>query len=309
MLTRSHWKRLSRRRGGRRGGVVLRGRAGRGRVLAAAVILIALGVSVVWVAGRLHAAPAQPNVSRRAHHTFAKPHLVAHPQPVPILVYHHVLPSRKGPRLLYVGPAQFARELAYLKSRHYQAVTLRQVYDAWFGKGSLPRHPVVISFDDGYADQVNIAAPLLRGYHWPAEIDLILDGLYQSTPAPPNRVTPTMVRGLLAAGWEIESHTVTHRDLTSLPAAALRYELRHSRERLQQIFAVPVDFLCYPGGLNNARVRRAARKAGYLAATGTEFAAATPAHLYALPRIYCYWHESTGVFARRLQAILAAART
>ena len=83
-------------------------------------------------------APAQPNVSQRSRPTVTKPHLVAHPQPVPILVYHHVLPSRKGPRLLYVGPAQFARELAYLKSRHYQAVTLRQVYDAWFGKGSLP---------------------------------------------------------------------------------------------------------------------------------------------------------------------------
>ena len=181
------------------------------------------------------------------------------------------------------------------------------VYEAWTGQGLLPAHAIVISFDDGYVDQLRIAAPLLRRYRWPAELDLILDALYRGSHAPATRVTVAMVRKLLSEGWELESHTVTHRDLTLLAAGDLRRELVDSRQGLQEIFGVPIDFLCYPGGDYNARVIAAVRRAGYLAATGTTFAAATPQQLYALPRIYCYWGESLAVFARRLRVTLAAA--
>jgi peptidoglycan/xylan/chitin deacetylase (PgdA/CDA1 family) len=217
------------------------------------------------------------------------------------------VPWRKGPELLYVGPKQFAEELAY-KRHHYQAITLREVYDAWTGQGSLPKHPIVISFDDGYVDQVRIAAPILRRYGWPAELALIFSTLYRGASAPPTRLTTAMVRRLLERGWGLESHAVSPPDLTRLSTADLRYELEYSRTRLQETFGVPIDLLCYPGGISDARVRRAARRAGYLAATGTKFAAATPAQLYALPRIYCYWDESLSVFAKRLRVTLAAAR-
>ena len=49
------------------------------------------------------------------------------------------------------------------------------------------------------------------------------------------------------------------------------------------------------------------RNAGYLAATGTRYGAATPRDLYSLPRIYCYKGESAAVFAARLRETLAAA--
>ena len=291
-------------------------RAGRSRVLAVAATVVALGVAGVWGVSQLRPesspqapkAAASPSPSPARSMAVTRSHFVAHPQPVPILVYHHVLPAELGPQLLYVSPKQFAEELAYLKRHHYQAVTLRQVYNAWIGKGSLPAHPIVISFDDGYVDQMRRAAPRLRRYHWPAELDLILDTLYQGPHAPSTRVTTAMVRKLLDEGWELESHTVSHRNLTLLSARDLRRELVYSRRRLQEIFKAPVDFLCYPGGEQNARVRRAVHRAGYLAATGTAFAVATPRQLYALPRIYCYWGESLPVFARRLRVTMAAAR-
>ena len=227
---------------------------------------------------------------------------------MPILVYHHVLPRRRGPRLLYVRPSQFSAELACLQRLGYRPVTLRRVYDAWFGRDSLPRRPVVITFDDGYIDQVRRAAALLRRHGWPAELDLIFDSLYRGSHPPSNRVTVPLVRRLLDDGWELESHSVSHPDLTSLSGTALRHQLEYSRTRLGQVFGVPVDFLCYPGGDYNARVERAARRAGYLAATSTDFGAGTPRDLYALPRIYCYWGESLSVFKQRLERTVAAAR-
>ena len=251
-------------------------------------------------AGRRAAERSGQTGSRKPGRRAPATHFVAHPQPVPILVYHHVTAKKRGPRLLYVSTSEFRAQLAWLADHNYQPVTLLAVYDAWTGQGTLPSHPIVLSFDDGYVDQMRIAAPLLRRYRWPAEIDLIFDTLYRGSHAPADRVTPAMINALLAEGWELESHTVTHRDLAALPAAVVRHEVSYSRMRFQQIFKVPVDFLCYPGGEYDASVIRAVRRAGYLGATGTAFAAATPKHLYALPRIYCYWGESLSVFARRL---------
>jgi peptidoglycan/xylan/chitin deacetylase (PgdA/CDA1 family) len=303
------------------GGERRRGAIGRSLVVAVALLVVGSSVAAVWMLGRLdrdssqeavrvprtspQVSPSQPSPPATPVPT---PHLVAHPQPVPILVYHHIVRRRRGPSLLYVSPAQFADELAYLQRSHYTPVTLQRVYDAWYGRRYLPSRPIVISFDDGYTDQIRNAGRLLRRYRWPAELDLIFDMLYLDSHAPDNRVTSKMVRRLLTQGWELSSHSVSHRDLTALSTRDLRHELEYSRKRLKQIFRVPVDFFCYPGGIYDRRVERATRRAGYLAATGTDYAAATPDDLYALPRIYCYWNEPLAVFAKRLRVTISAAR-
>jgi peptidoglycan/xylan/chitin deacetylase (PgdA/CDA1 family) len=236
-----------------------------------------------------------------------RPHIVADPQAVPILVYHHVLTRPKGPRLVVISTRLFRAQIAWLSAHGYQAVTLRRVYDAWTGHGVLPPHPVVLTFDDGYADQVRNVAPVLRQYHWPAELDLVSSALYVGDSPPATSLTPEMVQGLLDEGWGLESHSVSHLDLARLWGEKLRRELVDSRERLETLFAVPVDFFCYPGGIYDARVKLAVRRAGYLAATGTRYGAATPRDLFSLARIYAYRGESMRSFGSRLREILAAA--
>ena len=265
-----------------------------------------------------HAArPASPSPSPAATSTAAparpaatpapRPHFVKHPQPVPILLYHHVLTKPTGPRLVVMSTARLRAQLAYLSAHGYEAVTLRRVYDAWTGIGTLPPHPVVISFDDGYVDQVRNAAPLLRKYGWPAQLNLVFEALYLGSAPPADRLTPAMVRSLLDDGWELASHSLTHPDLTRLQGRQLRRQLVVSRRRLRETFHVPVDFFCYPGGIYAKRVKTAVRAAGYLAATGTRYGAATPRDVYSLPRIYCYKGETNKVFAARLKETLAAA--
>ena len=240
-----------------------------------------------------------------------RPHIVAHPRPVPILVYHHVyphvLPRHRGSPLVVMGVRRFRAQLRYLAAHGYRAVTLRRVYDAWTGEGTLPPKPVVITFDDGYADQVRNAAPILREHAWPAELDLVYNALYLGSNAPPGSLTPDMVKGLLDDGWGLESHSVSHADLTRLHGAALRRELLTSRRRLEALFDVRIDFFCYPYGIYSRRIKLAVRRAGYLAATGTRFGAATPRELFALPRIYCYGGESLRVLGERLRGTLKAA--
>ena len=236
-----------------------------------------------------------------------RPHIVADPQPVPILVYHHVLERPKGPPLVVMSIDRFRAQMAWLSAHGYQAVTLRRVYDAWTGDGVLPPHPVVITFDDGYVDQVRNAAPVLRQYHWPAELDLVSTAVYAGDDPPAVSLTPKMVQGLLDAGWGLESHSASHLDLTELWGKKLRRELVDSRARLEDLFDVRVDFFCFPGGIYDRRVKLAVRRAGYLAATGTRYGAATPRDLFSLARIYAYKGESMASFGSRLQETLTAA--
>ena len=83
--------------------------------------------------------------------------------------------------------------------------------------------PVVLSFDDGYLDQYRYAAPLLRHHGDTAVLNLIVHNLGRT-------LTIAMVSRMATQGWEIDSHTITHRDLTRLSAATVAYELKGSRD-------------------------------------------------------------------------------
>ncbi len=186
------------------------------------------------------------------------------PRPAPILMYHVVrepLPDAPYPDL-YVSRDEFADQMHALKDAGYTAVTLQELWDAWHDGGPLPERPVVVSFDDGYRSHVTNALPVLRELGWPGVLNLELKNV-----RPDYGLTDAQVRELLAAGWELDSHTIDHPDLTTVDAAALEREVAESRRRLSARFGVPVNFFCYPAGRYDETVIAAVERAGYLAAT------------------------------------------
>jgi peptidoglycan/xylan/chitin deacetylase (PgdA/CDA1 family) len=230
---------------------------------------------------------------------------------VPILMYHVVGLTPPGEPYpgLFVSKSAFVAQLRYLVANGYQAVSLQRVYDFWHGRATLPRRPVVLSFDDGYRQDFSVVAPLLHELRWPAVLNLIVRNT-----RPGQDLIPTYVRALIVAGWEIDSHTVNHLDLTTLSAAQLHYELVASRRDLRRLFGVPVNFFCYPSGSYDPAVERAARSAGYLAATTTNSGLAGPAQPYRLARLRVSGGESLSAFAAILRdavpgATPASART
>lgn len=72
---------------------------------------------------------------------------------------------------------------------------------------------------------------------------------------------------MVAAGWELASHTIDHSDLTTLDAAGLKRELSGSREILRRDYGVPVKDFCYPAGRFDPTVIAAVEAAGYETAT------------------------------------------
>jgi peptidoglycan/xylan/chitin deacetylase (PgdA/CDA1 family) len=218
--------------------------------------------------------------------------------PVPILMYHHIAAPEAGVRLpaLWVQPSKFAAQLRALRRAGYRAVTLGRVWRAWNGGPRLPRRAVVLTFDDGYADQLRHALPALRRQRWPAVLNLALDFL-------PRMGGTRAVRRLLDAGWEIASHSMTHPDLTTLAPALVHTEVTGSRARIRELLGVTPDFFCYPFGRLDAAVVAAVRDAGYLAATTTRPGRASPRDPYRLARVQVSRGTSAAGLLRRLRAL------
>jgi peptidoglycan/xylan/chitin deacetylase (PgdA/CDA1 family) len=221
---------------------------------------------------------------------------------VPILMYHVIGNPRAGAAYpdLFVRPADFASQMRWLDRHGYQAVTLRAVWKHWHRGAPLPTKPVVVSFDDGYRSIAQAAFRSLNARGWAGVLNLTVKNLRVA-----GGLSDRQVRRLIAAGWELDSHTLTHPNLPSLGARELQREVAGSRTALRQKFGVPVDFFCYPAGRYDARVIAAVRRAGYLGATTTIDGLATPGRPYELRRV----RVGRGDGVSGLAAVLLALRS
>jgi peptidoglycan/xylan/chitin deacetylase (PgdA/CDA1 family) len=202
---------------------------------------------------------------------------------VAILMFHVIGTPPPGSPYpdLWVNRATFAADVAALAHAGYHATTLDAVWRAWHHRGAMPRHPVVLSFDDGYSGQSTYARRVLERVGWPGDLDLLVHNLGVK-----GGLSRGEVRAMLRDGWEVDAHTMTHPDLTTVDAGRLRYEIAGSRTWLRRAFGVPVDFFCYPAGRYDVAVEDAVRAAGYDGAT-TEDPGIATLHddAFALPRL------------------------
>lgn len=219
--------------------------------------------------------------------------------PVPILMYHVISKAPVGVANaeLWVDEDVFAEQMRALHAAGYEAITLQQAWDGWERGGPLPRKPIVLSFDDGYLSHYTHAKPVLRELGWPGVLYLTIKAIG------PGGLTEHQLRSLIKAGWELDSHTLSHPDLTALDDATLAHELSHSRRELQRRFGVPANFFAYPAGRYDARVQAATAAAGYTAATTVEEGIASRRDdPFALHRVRVNASDTAGSLLTRLAA-------
>src|SRR5581483_4688634 len=269
----------------------MRRRARLRRSLAAAMLLAAAATAAALTlrGGSQHARPtatrgpmvAVSPVSRWKPHGWG---LRRSPPAVPILMYHVIAPPVANAPFpgLYVDPGSFRAQMDALARAGYDAVTLDQVRRAWLGHGTLPRKPVVLSFDNGYRSQYTAALPVLERLGWVGVENLQLTGL------PPSQggLAPWEVRRLVASGWELDTQGESHADLVALDPAELRFQVVDARRTLRREYHVPVNWFCYPSGYYDMAVASEVAAAGFVGSTTVVPGWASPDESpFTLPRL------------------------
>jgi peptidoglycan/xylan/chitin deacetylase (PgdA/CDA1 family) len=183
-----------------------------------------------------------------------------------ILMYHSISPDGDDPFDITVRPARFEKQLRWLRrtgrtgASVSQLLAARERFDA--------RRLVGLSFDDGYADFIEYALPLLQRYGFTATMFVPADQLGKDNdwdPEGPRKriMTADELRQIADAGIEIGSHGFRHRSLPDICDAEVAEEIATSRSMLREITGQQITGFCYPYGHLDARAVHSVRDAGY----------------------------------------------
>lgn len=221
-----------------------------------------------------------------------------------ILCYHAVDPIWESP--LALRPDEFASHCAWL-ARHRTVVPLEIALARMTPDGRLPRGMVALTFDDGLLQLASHVFPVLSRHRFPATVFLVAGTLTSDAPrvdwvdTPPAWPLQTLrLDQVLEAkdrGFVFASHSWSHRTLPDLTPWECRQDLIDSRELLEDVLGQPVHYVAYPRGRHDAKVRAAARQAGYTHGLALPEGPEEPGP-YAVPR--------AGVFPRNGTAVLRA---
>jgi peptidoglycan/xylan/chitin deacetylase (PgdA/CDA1 family) len=226
---------------------------------------------------------------------------------VPILMYHYV---RVNPihwdRLgfsLSVTPADFARQLDLLRSTGFHSISLGQLMDAIEHGATLPAHPVVLTFDDGYSDFADVAVPQLLAHGFTAT-DFVVSGFVGHS----GYMSAAQVVAVHRLGMTIGAHTIHHANLAITAPWLAQIEIAQSRRDLEQLIGVPVTDFAYPSGKFDSAVLAMVAAAGYRdAVTTIEGVASDAGHRLLLPRVRVSGGEMFADFAKALGILPAGA--
>ena len=206
---------------------------------------------------------------------------------VPIIMYHNVAPVPQD--VDWTTPDQLRAHLMALQAYGYAPITFTELMNYRAGIGTPPAKPVMLNFDDGYGNFYTQAFPVLFALNAKSTVFIIT----QDADDNPNAMNWTQLQELNgkrnAAGErlvDIEGHTVTHPNLTTLNAAKLQTQLVSSKQNLETHLGKEIRLISYPYGYTNLAVEQAAWQAGYaggvIAWGGTEF---TTANKWELKRV------------------------
>jgi peptidoglycan/xylan/chitin deacetylase (PgdA/CDA1 family) len=209
-----------------------------------------------------------------------------------VIYYHRVgrlieggplgAPSDGG--AMITPPAHLEAHIALLRGLGYSFATAGELARHWRGR-SPPRGIAVLTFDDGWRDDLTTVAPMLTRLGVRATFFICPAGFGKRFPRFGDAVVMSEdeARALHEVGMELASHSLSHPDLRALSDSELRLELVSSREAVEALTAESCLTLAYPSGWHDRRVERATADAGYQLAFTDRHG---PWRKFAVPRVH-----------------------
>ena len=241
-------------------------------------------------------------------------HSDAGPARLPILMYHGIAETVDRHTLAYhataTSPRRFAEQMQWLTDAGWRGLSVTEALAAAAETaGNRTPRPVALTFDDGQAEFLTHALPVLQRHRFSATVYLptAFIGETRRRFQGAECVTWEEVRTLQVAGIELGAHTVTHPRLVDLSEEAIWYELVEARREIEGHTGRPVREFSYPYAFPSGRpdfVRRLCEMvpaAGYAhCATTTIGRAEAGANALLLPRLPVNGADDQALFHAKL---------
>jgi peptidoglycan/xylan/chitin deacetylase (PgdA/CDA1 family) len=212
---------------------------------------------------------------------------------IPILVYHSISADPPGWIAPFtVTPQVFAHHLDLVLESDRTPMTVSELQRALRGHTRLPSKPVVVTFDDGYADFAE-AASTLASRNMPSTL-YVTTGALQSfgrrpteAALPPARMLEwSQLAKIEDTGVEIGAHTHTHPQLDTISIPAAAEEIRRCKDMLEDELGHKISSFAYPFGYHSRRILREVQAVGYESACAVKNALSSESdQVFALSRL------------------------
>lgn len=200
---------------------------------------------------------------------------------IPILMYHSII-YEKG-NILRVSKENFRKQMKYLKDNNYTTLTLDELYNYMITGKLLPKKPIIITLDDGYADNYTNAYPVLKELKLKATVFVITNTIDSEK----NFLTSKQIKTMDSNNIRIESHTASHEHLTKISYKDNLKTMISSKSKLEKLLNRKINYIAYPYGEYNENTIKAARESGYKLAFSTEYGFIDKNdNIYSLGRIF-----------------------
>jgi peptidoglycan/xylan/chitin deacetylase (PgdA/CDA1 family) len=187
---------------------------------------------------------------------------------LPVFTYHHIGEHPPGCcEGLSISPAVFERQIRWLARHGYHTIRVTD-WLAWMQEGKpLPKKPLLLTFDDAYADTAQHALPVLQRHGFSGAIFVVTrligktNEWDEAVGYPPLRImTAEEIRQWARQGMEFGAHTRTHPDLTQVSPEQLEDEIGGSSADLGELLQTRVLSFAYPYGFFNGAAQQAASR-------------------------------------------------
>lgn len=227
---------------------------------------------------------------------------------VPILVYHHIAAIENDVpfRSLFVHPKRFASQMRWLKKLGYQGLSIRDAMP--YIKGDKKGKVVALTFDDGFLNVLENAAPVLAECGFTATNYFVANQIGGSNIWDRAIGIPEMacmsigqMQEWAALGHEVGAHTLDHVNLHETSDIEALNQIAGSKSRLEDMLGAEVPNFCYPYGANKKIHRVMAKEAGFQSAVTTVPARSKPGDdPFGIPRIYIRRNHTLPEFLYRV---------
>lgn len=198
-------------------------------------------------------------------------------QTAEVLIYGwHRLVSKVHTAWTEITPQDFEKQMQELKDRGIAVIPLQDMLAWKRGEKNIPPRAAVLTFDDGWRSQYDVAWPILKKFNYPFTLFIYTEGVRGGKFGGGEAITWEQLAEMRDAGVDIEAHSATHQDLKKPYdktakrrlnpqeyQAWLDSEIIAPKQLLEQRLGIKVNCFAVPFGNWNQQVKETAMRAGY----------------------------------------------